>query len=51
MKTISTIVAACCVLLALSSCGNTIRGMGQDAANTVDATQNAGKRVENSAAN
>ncbi|MBW6425515.1 entericidin [Rhizobium sp. XQZ8] len=37
------------VALALSSCGNTIRGMGQDTANTVDATQNAGKRVDRAA--
>ncbi|MDZ7872735.1 MAG: entericidin [Rhizobium sp.] len=29
-------------VFALSSCGNTIRGVGQDAANTVDATQNCG---------
>ncbi|MBO9124170.1 MULTISPECIES: entericidin domain-containing protein [unclassified Rhizobium] len=44
------IAAALCVMLALSSCGNTIRGMGKDAANTVDATQNAGNRVGNAAA-
>ncbi|RLQ86935.1 entericidin [Notoacmeibacter ruber] len=30
----------------LAGCGNTIRGMGQDTANTVDATQSA---VENTA--
>ncbi|MBB4227351.1 entericidin domain-containing protein [Rhizobium mongolense] len=45
------IAAACCVLLALSSCGNTIRGVGRDTANTVDATQNAGNRVGRAAAN
>jgi predicted small secreted protein len=44
------IAAALCVMLALSSCGNTIRGMGKDTANTVDATQNAGHRVGNAAA-
>ncbi|MCV9967464.1 entericidin [Pararhizobium sp. BT-229] len=51
MKTVSIFATACCLLLAISSCGNTIRGMGQDTANTVDATQNAGKRVDNAAAN
>ncbi|WP_420493409.1 entericidin [Rhizobium etli] len=45
------IAAACCVVLALSSCGNTIRGVGRDAANTVDATQSAGNRVGKAAAN
>ena len=34
---------------ALASCGNTIRGMGQDTANAVDATQQAGRNVENAA--
>ncbi|WP_244530410.1 entericidin [Rhizobium sp. NFR07] len=34
---------------ALASCGNTIRGAGKDLAGTVDATQNAGKRVDNAA--
>lgn len=29
----------------LSGCANTIRGVGQDAANTVNATQSAGKKV------
>lgn len=33
-------------LLTLSACGNTIRGMGQDMANTVDATQAAGENVD-----
>ncbi|MDH6267320.1 entericidin B [Rhizobium sp. SG_E_25_P2] len=33
--------------LALSSCGNTIRGMGKDASNTVDATEDAAKDVAN----
>lgn len=37
-------------VLALSSCGNTIRGVGQDAANTVNATQDAAGRVEGAAA-
>lgn len=48
-KTVSTILAATFIAAALSSCGNTIRGMGRDTANTVDATQNAGKRVDRAA--
>ena len=35
--------------LLVSACANTIRGAGKDAANTVNATQNAGKRVANAA--
>ncbi|MBW9117452.1 entericidin [Rhizobium cauense] len=49
MTTTAKIAAAVCVLLALSSCANTIKGIGRDAANTVDATQNAGNRVGNAA--
>lgn len=36
-------------VLSLSACGNTIRGMGKDTANTVDATQAAGRNVEQAA--
>ncbi|WP_373458400.1 entericidin [Neorhizobium huautlense] len=36
-------------MLALSSCGNTIRGMGRDTANAVDATQSAGRDVDRAA--
>lgn len=50
MKTMTTIAAGCCILLSLTACGNTIRGLGQDTANTVNATQNAGNRVANAAA-
>ena len=32
-----------------TGCANTIRGFGQDAANAVDATQDAGHRVERAA--
>ena len=39
---ISIVLAA---LLALSACGNTIRGIGRDTANAVDATQDAGRSV------
>jgi predicted small secreted protein len=51
MKFVSTLTSTCFVLLALASCANTIKGVGRDAANTVNATQNAGKRVGNAAAN
>lgn len=33
---------------ALSSCGNTIRGLGRDTANMVDATKDAGEDVAHS---
>lgn len=32
-----------------TGCANTIRGVGQDTANAVDATQQAGRNIENSA--
>lgn len=51
MKILSAIAAATLLTVALSSCGNTIRGMGKDTANTVDATQNAGHRVNRAASN
>ena len=50
LSKLGTVAVILCGLAILSSCGNTIRGMGRDAANTVDATQNAGKRVGNAAA-
>ncbi|MCR9123279.1 MAG: entericidin B signal peptide protein [Phyllobacteriaceae bacterium] len=33
------------LMLALAGCANTIRGVGQDTANTVDATQQAAGNV------
>ena len=42
-----TIILA--ALLALSACGNTIRGMGRDTANAVDATHDAGRSIDNAA--
>ncbi|MBZ9657310.1 entericidin [Phyllobacterium lublinensis] len=36
-------------LTTLASCANTIRGVGADTANTVNATQSAGNRVVRSA--
>jgi entericidin B len=43
-----TIVTLLGALMA-SGCANTIRGFGKDAANTVDATQSAGKNVAEAA--
>jgi len=34
--------------LTLAGCANTIRGVGEDAANVVDATQEAGREVVSS---
>lgn len=48
-KFLVTIASLALITGALSSCGNTIRGAGKDLAGTVDATQNAGKRVDNAA--
>lgn len=41
--------AACLLLVGLASCANTIRGMGRDTANTVNATQAAGNNVAKAA--
>jgi predicted small secreted protein len=41
------IAAACLLVFALASCGNTIRGFGKDASNTVDATEDAARDVQN----
>lgn len=48
-KTITVIAALLATTMSLSSCGNTIRGMGRDTANTVNATQDAGRSVERAA--
>ncbi|SEH92109.1 hypothetical protein SAMN05216228_1012170 [Rhizobium tibeticum] len=49
MTITAKVTAALCLLIALSSCANTIKGVGRDAANTVNATQNAGSRVAHAA--
>ena len=49
MTNTAKVAAALCLLIALTSCANTIKGVGRDAANTVNATQNAGNRVANAA--
>ena len=41
------ISAALLAVLMLASCGNTIRGMGRDTSNAVDATEDAAKDVAN----
>ena len=48
-KTLAVIAALFATAASLSSCGNTIRGMGQDTPNTENATQDAGKRVDRAA--
>ena len=48
-KTIATIGIVLFSLTTLASCANTIRGVGADAANTVNATQNAGNNVARAA--
>ncbi|WEX76095.1 entericidin [Sinorhizobium numidicum] len=48
-KTLATIGAILMALTTLSSCANTIRGIGQDTANTVNATESAGRRVARAA--
>lgn len=48
-NTVAKISIVLAALLALSACGNTIRGMGRDTANVVDATQDAGRDVERAA--
>jgi len=44
-----TIATTLVALFSLSACGNTIRGIGRDTANTVNATQDAGRTVEKAA--
>lgn len=43
------IAFALSALLALTACANTIRGIGADTANAVDATQSAGNKVARAA--
>ncbi|MCV9996675.1 entericidin [Pararhizobium sp. YC-54] len=44
-KAIATLAIVLFSITTLASCGNTIRGMGRDTANAVDATQDAGRSV------
>lgn len=45
MKTSTKIAAALLAVLMLASCGNTIRGVGRDTSNAVNATEDAAKDV------
>jgi entericidin B len=47
-KAISSVAAIILVAGLSAGCANTIRGMGQDTSNTVQATQDAGRTVERS---
>lgn len=49
VRLVTSALAALLLVAGLASCGNTIRGMGNDAANAINATQDAGKRVERAA--
>ncbi|MFB2551736.1 entericidin domain-containing protein [Ensifer soli] len=51
VKTIATIGILLASVATLSACGNTIRGVGRDTANAVDATQDAGRSVDRAAQN
>ncbi|MGV1857355.1 entericidin A/B family lipoprotein [Rhizobium rhizogenes] len=47
--TFTKIAVACAVLMLLASCANTIRGVGRDTANAVNATEDAGHTVKKAA--
>jgi entericidin B len=47
-RTVKAVIILAAVLSA-SACANTIRGIGQDTANAVDATQSAGRNITNAA--
>lgn len=43
------LVTVALIVGTVAGCANTIRGVGRDAANTVDATQHAGRNVRHAA--
>ena len=45
LATLSRLAILVLVAGSAAGCANTIRGVGQDTANAVDATQNAGRNV------
>ncbi|WP_336056699.1 entericidin [Nitratireductor sp. CH_MIT9313-5] len=49
LRTFSKILIVIGSLGLVAGCSNTIRGVGQDTANAVDATQNAGQNVAQAA--
>lgn len=48
-RVFATVAAVLVALVSLSSCGNTIRGVGKDVAGTVNGTQDAGRSVDRAA--
>jgi predicted small secreted protein len=48
LKNSARVALALSLVLGLSACGNTIRGVGKDLGGVVDATQDAGRNVANS---
>lgn len=48
-RLIANLTAALLLASLAAGCANTIRGMGQDTANAVNATQQAGKKVDHAA--
>ncbi|MBD8554747.1 entericidin [Rhizobium sp. CFBP 8762] len=46
---IAKISATVFALVALSACGNTVRGVGKDVAGTVNGVQDAGRSVDGAA--
>jgi entericidin B len=46
-RTIVVLATFVVLVFGLASCGNTIRGIGNDLSNTVNATQAAGRSVAN----
>jgi len=49
MKFLSRFIVVLAIAGIAAGCANTIRGMGRDTANAVDATQRAGQDVERAA--
>lgn len=49
LKIISRLAVLVAIIGLAAGCANTIRGVGQDTANVVDATQAAGQNVASSA--
>lgn len=49
MKRNLVVLAVLAAGLMVSACANTIRGVGQDTANAVDATQQAGRNIDRAA--
>lgn len=47
-KALPTILLLGLTLVVTAGCGNTIRGVGRDVGNAVDATKDAGRSVANS---